>query len=271
MTVSKWNIVPHCVLAATLLLSQSVFAGTAEVTNAEGDTMTFEYQGDNLRIGMGAQSSSYLVVRGDDVYMVSDSDGNLMVIDARQAWNMVGGLAGSATPDMVANEVISLDATGATEQHADIEGEVYSLRYRDDKGGAQETELVLTDDPRARAFRDAMHHFAATLSSAMGQDHNAATDDMQGRLAALDKGVLRYGDDMTVRALSAETVETTRFELPAEPTDLSNLGALFGQSYSKPSGTRDAAEKDTANDDSAEQPASATEKLGEAFGKMFGK
>jgi len=265
MTVLKWNIVPHCVLAATLSLSQAVFGGTAEVTNAEGDTMTFEYQGDNLRIGTGAQSPSYLVVRGEDVYMVSDSDGNLMVIDAGQAWNMVGGLAGSATPEMVANEVISLDATGATERHADIEGEVYRLRYRGDEGAEQETELVLTDDPRAQAFRDAMHHFAATISGAMGQDYNAATDDMQGRLTALNKGVLRYGDDMTIRALSAETVDPTRFELPAEPTDLSNLGALFGQGRSKPSGDG------SKSGDSAEQPASAGEKLGEALGRMLGK
>lgn len=267
MTVSKWNILPHCVLAALLLLSQPALAGTAEVTNAEGDTMRFEYRDNNLRMGMGDQGQSYLVVRGEDVYMVSDSDGNLMVIDARQAWNMVGGLAGSATPDMVANDVISLDATGATEEYAGIVGEVYRLRYRDDDGAEQETELVLTDDPRARAFRDAMHDFATTMSSAMGQE-NAASDDMQKRLAALNKGVLRYGDDMTVSALSAETVDMARFELPAEPTDLSNLGGLSGLFGS---GARDAPEKEAADEGSAEEPASATEKLGEALGRMLGK
>ena len=265
MVQIKWNVLPSCMLAASLLLSQSVFGGTAGVTNAEGDTMHFEYEGDNLRIGTGDETPSYMVVRDNNLYMVTNSDGNIMVIDAGQAWSMVGGLAGSATPDMVSNAVVSLEATGKTEEHAGIEGEVYQLRYRDDKGAVRETELVLTDDPRARAFSDAMQRFAATVTRTMGQEYQAVTNDMQGRLAALNKGVLRYGDDMTVKSLSAETVDPSRFELPAEPTDLSNLGALLGRGQSKPSGGDTESAGDTAG-----KPAGAAKKLGEAFGKIFG-
>jgi len=288
MTVCKRNTLPRWLLAVVLVSSQAALGGTAEVTNAKGDTMRFEYRDNNLRIGMDEKGSSYMIVRDDNLYMVNDSDGNLMVIDARQAWNMVGGLAGSAAPEMVADEVISLEATGATEEHAGIEGEVYRLRYRGDEGVEREAELVLSDDPRARAFRDAMHRFAVTMAATVGEDYDTTSADMQGRLAAMDKGVLRYGDDMAVSALSADTIDPARFELPAEPMDMSNIGALFGQGQSKPaddgsrsgdglsglfgaSADRDAEQEDSANNDNAGGPASASEKLSEAFGRMFGK
>jgi len=251
--------------AAGLTLAGSAGAGTADVSNADGDTIRFEYAGDRLRVDMSGQKDAYMVLRDGRVYSVSSANGAPMVIDLSQAWSMFGGMVGSATPDMVAREVVSLQPTGRQEQHADAAGEVYELRFRTEDGQEKQAELVLTDDARAKRFRDAMHHFATTIASTVGQDYQRASDDMQNRLTALDKGVLRYGSDMTVSALSDDAVDATRFELPAAPMDLSNLGSLLGGFGGAPS---------TGDGDKEAEPAGnagPASELGKAFGRLFGE
>ena len=164
------------------------------------------------------------------MYVVTNSDGQLMVIDINQALGMFGGMAGAAAPSVVASEVVSLKATGREEQHAGITGEIYDLRYIDEDGKEHQTEVVLSDDPRAKAFSKAMNNMAKSLSKSVGKDFENAANDMQHRLDTLDMGVLRYGDDMHVTALSDDTVADVRFELPAEPTDLSSFGSILNQS-----------------------------------------
>ena len=251
--------------------------------------MLFEYSGDNLRVNMGEETANYMVLRDGRVYVVADSDGSIMVIDASQAWSMFGGMASAATPDMVANKVVSLEATGAKEAHAGVTGEVYKLRYSTEDGSVRETDLVLSDDPRAKAFRDAMHNFAMTMANTVGKDYGDANDDMQKRLDDLDKGVLRYGEDMRVSALSTASVDAARFDLPAEPTDLSSLGAIFGggaaagengeQGSGGPISSflgklgrtgESGEEEEAASEEDSAETGSAAEELGKAFGRLFG-
>jgi hypothetical protein len=282
------RILSCAILALSLLGIASAHAGSADATNAEGDTMRFEYRGDMLRVGVGGESASYMVMRDGNIYVVSNDGDQPMVINASQAMSMFGGMAGAATPDMVANEVVSLKNTGRKEQHAGITGEVWELVFRAEDGSEQRAELVLSDDPAALAFRDAMHNFATGVSETVGEDYKAATDDMQGRLSAMNKGVLRYGDDMRITALSLEAVDAARFDLPAEPMDLSNLGALMGAG--QPAGSADEAnestggpissflgalgrtgeEGDSAEDAAEEEAGGVGEQMGKAFDKLFG-
>ncbi|NND68523.1 MAG: hypothetical protein HKN19_13125 [Halioglobus sp.] len=213
---------------AVVLGSAPAHAGTTEVRSQDGDISRFEYAGDKLRIGVGDQAQGYMVMRDDRVYVVNDSDGNLVVMDISQALGMFGAMASSAMPSMADDEVISLEPTGKKETHAGITGEVYLLRYRESGGEVQESELVLTDDERALEFRDAMLEFAGAMARTMRSQQQVSGNDMQKELMAMNKGVLRYGTEMTVVTLDMSAVDPARFELPAPPTDLSALGALFG-------------------------------------------
>ena len=282
-------------LGASLLLSNLTHAGVADVVNSDGSTMKFEYQDDKLRIDTGQGEASYMVLRDDRIYVVTNSDGNLMVIDANQAMGMFGSMAGAATPSSVASEVVSLEATGRKESHAGITGEVYNMVFVTEDGKKQQTDLVLAKDARAREFSKALSGMAMSLSKSAGKDFARAANDMESRLLAMDMGVLRYGKDMTISAISDEAVDQSRFELPAEPTDLSSIGSLMNQS--RQSGASDqtqksggvvssflgalskgSSDKDNSNESDKEQEEgqeseekSEDNPLGKAFGKLFGK
>ena len=244
------------VLTLCGLFATGAFAGTSEVRSKDGEVSRFEYAGDMLRIGAGNQPDGYMIMRDGRVYVVSESDGNTMVMDISQALGMFGAMATAATPSMTDDEVLALEATGRKETHAGVTGEVYLLRYRDSDGGERETELVLTDDKRALAFRDAMLRFAEAMSRNMGSQQQPSSNDMWEELMALNKGVLRYGDEMSVVSLDMSPVDASRFELPAPPTDLGGIGAILSGALSDqrppPEAGNPDAEADTA--DAADAP-----------------
>jgi len=241
-------------LALWLLAGQQAAAGTADVAAADGGTMRFEYAGDKLRVTTSQADAPYMVVRDGKIYMVQDQDGQTMVIDLGQAMGMFGNLAGSVTPSMMATEVISLEATGAKETHGGVLGDVYTLRYRTGDGKEQQADVVLSDDPRALAFRDAITRFAATMAQSIPQQQQQVSDDIQARLVAMNKGVLRYGKDMTVTAFSDAAVDEARFTLPAAPTDLSGIGRILQQA-----GQGDG------------QGTGPSSEVGKALGRIFGQ
>jgi hypothetical protein len=277
-------------LASGMLLSQYGLAGAADVLVSDGNKMKYEYTDDKLRITLKEDESSYMIFRDEHMYIVSSSDGNLMVIDANQALSMFSGMAGAAAPSAASGEVLSLDATGKMEKHAGIIGEVYKLRYKNQDGKEEQAELVLADDDRARAFREAMKKMVMSMAKSLGKDYELSTNNMQSKLSDLDMGVLRYGKDMTVTAISDRKVDEARFVLPAEPTDLSSLGGLMGQSKTGGDGepqsggllsgllgamnkSKEAPEEGTDSEE-AEEPAeksSAASELGKALGGFFGR
>ncbi len=264
---------------ALLLGSGSVVAGTTEVRSQNGDISRFEYNGDMLRIGGGGRAEGYMVMRDDRVYVVNESDGNTMVMDISQALGMFGAMATSATPSMTDDEVLSLKPTGKKETHAGITGEVYLLRYRDGDGQERETELVLTDDKRALEFRDAMLRFAEAMARNLRSRQQPPSSDMQRELTALNKGVLRYGNEMTVVSLDMNAVDPARFELPAPPTDLSGIGAILSgamsrqQSQSGQGDTAGTADAAAAPADGREQEPAPTpaDEISKALKGIFGR
>lgn len=274
-------------LYPALLLTLGLGAGSAsadiaEVINADGDNMTFEYEGDQLRIEI-KKDKGYMLVLGERIYAVSDENGEIMVIDVKQTLSMFGNMAQSAIPDMAGVNVESLEATGRSETVAGIKGEVYKLSYTDMEGRPQESELVLSSDRRAMGFRDAVHRMASTLSSMLAQQ--GTHDRLQAQLAAQELGVLRYGEDMRVTSITETRVADARFVLPAEPTDLTGLGGLFGAGalgggdggFMSGILGNNAAEKSAKSQEQEqeeEQAANpienASKEIGKALGKLFG-
>lgn len=265
-------------LACLGLVALPSAADIADVVDSEGNRMRFEYQDKLLRINPTGQDG-YMIVRDNRTYVIQESDGEIMVLDLSQAMSMFGGMLKSATPETVDVKVESLEATGNHETVAGIQGAVYRLRYIDENGQSRETDMVLSDDPRALGFRDAVFLMAQSIADSVEMDLEG-TDKLQQQLANRDLGVLRYGQDMRITRLENTRVDDARFVLPAEPTDLSGLGKLFGgsqQGKEENGGLGGLFNDGSSSDEHAEDPQgsnaveNATKEIGKAFGKLFGK
>lgn len=202
-------------------------AGAADVAGPDGEMMKIEYRGtDRVRINHGGQAG-YMLVRGNEVYTVSTQDGQTMVMNMRDMMKVLGQSSQLQVPEEAAGELLSMEATGQYEERAGIRGEIYKVRYLDAEGREQSSELVLSSDKRALEFRDAMLGMSVAMMNILGGDDSAG-QELGDRLDGMDKGVLRWGDDMWVTAISDRTIDAARFELPAEPMDMSALGGMGG-------------------------------------------
>lgn len=257
-------------LAVALCTAGGAWADVTTVQTNNGDTMTYEYEGDKLRIDVGQQDSYMLLVDGT-VYSVTRSDGEYMVVDVSQAMSMFGSALRDAAPGAADSRVESFEATGRKETIAGIEGEVYLVKYIDHEGKAQQGEMVLSEDPRTLGLRDAIFKFARSITKSLGEEVDPA--QLQSRLLEKDMGVLRYGQDMTVTSIQRVDVDDARFVLPAEPMDLSGIGGILGGSGGL-GGLFGSSNKTTGDEPAAQDTESAAEspveELGKAFGKLFG-
>ncbi len=276
-------------LTCTGLWHTAAQADIAEVVTENGDVMSFEYEGDMLRINTTSQGEGYMLMRDNKMYVVSIQDGQPMVFDLGSTMKMFGAMAESAMPQTAESKVISLKATGRNETLGGMQGEVYELHFIDTEGREQRGEMVLSKDPRALGFRDAIQtmalSMAKTLDNGTLKDEMDAGRDMQSRLEALDMGVLRYGKDMQIRSIEDTTIASSRFALPAEPTDLgAMMQGAFGGGQSGTSGDGSSsgggmfgglfggsAEKEADKAPAEEKEKSAGEAMGEAVGEAFGK
>jgi hypothetical protein len=213
--------------ALALALALPAAAGTATIASSDGETMTFEYRDDAL-LRVGVEESSYMLVRDNTLYIVSNEGGEPMVIDASSMMKGFSGMVQQAAPSATTAEFVSLEKTGRSETVAGIKGEVYMLTTRQD-GEESTQEVVMSDDKRAIEFRDALFIMGHAAMEAFGEyqlrDDNK---DVQKQLADMNLGVLRVGQEMTVKEISSDSVAAARFELPAEPMDMQGLGAMMG-------------------------------------------
>ena len=233
------------------------FAGSADMETSDGNHMKVEYEDDKLRIDMG-QVGSYMLVNGDGMYVINTSGGEVTVFDIGKMMGMFGDLE-SVAPSVATSKIISLTAKGQREDYAGIPGEVYTLEYIESGSDQIQTaELVLSDDPRAIQLTKAITGMASAMVVASGQS-NQGVNELQERMASLDKGVLRYGNDMWLTAISSRVISNERFVLPAKPADLSDLAGIVAAmnqgGYEVPVST-----------DRAEQPPEQPQQEGPASG-----
>ena len=84
-------------------------------------------------------------------------------------------------------------------------------------------------------------------------------------MAKLDKGVLRYGNDMWVTDISDRTIASDRFVLPAAPKDLSSMSGLADIINAK------SAENTTSSASGRSEEATEKKGLVTGFLSAFGK
>ncbi|MDN3524623.1 hypothetical protein QWY79_05010 [Halomonas sabkhae] len=172
--------------------------------------MKVRWAGDKLRMDFPDQSQAgFMLLREGKGYMVTQMQGQTMVMDMAKmkemAENMGGGQAETMTGQQ-AQQVDSLEATGGTETIAGLEGEVYNIQWTDKSGTRHDDELVLTDDAQVREMMAAFHDYQRSMT---GEPDPIATE-LQDR----ELGMLRFGDRFQLAELSDSTPDATIFELP---------------------------------------------------------
>ena len=222
----------YCLAIAIFALqSAGAHSGAADVRTNDGGQMKFEYDGDSqLRINL-QQDGNYMVLKDGEIYMVTNAEGQVMVLSLKQTMSMFGNQADAASPSTVEGKLLSLDSTGRKETIAGIAGEVYDVRFIDNDGKERTTELVLASDRRAVEFQRALFAMTSSMARAAGKSVEGP-EELQKRLTEMNKGTLRFGEDMWVTAISDRGIDPARFALPAEPTDMSAIGGMFGGSQS---------------------------------------
>jgi hypothetical protein len=214
------------VAGGVLLLSPLAEAGKAVVTAEGGSQAIFEYRDDMLRIG-NDQNNSYMVMREGTMYVVSLEGEQPMVFNAS---SMIKGMAQNTlqvAPSTLTSEFVSIKDTGRDETVAGIKGDVYEVTIRED-GKERTDEIVLSKDKRAREFRDALFAMSTVAEDIAGKEAVEQGRDMQEKLMDMNVGVLRYADQMQVSSITGDKIDSSRFELPAEPMDMQDLGAMMG-------------------------------------------
>ncbi len=213
-----------------LLFGGGSLAGTATIDVGDGNTATYEYRDDMLRINSSADAGSYAVFRDGSLYTVSLNDGQPMVIDAGSMMKGIGAmnLPGPSVASEFDDKLISFEDTGQDETVAGINGDVYEVRFEDSSGSQRSATLVLSTDQRVREFNAAMLRMVSTAGGLSNQPLPDRGQEFKARLDALNAGVLRYGDQMRVTRISSDAVPAERFELPAPPMNFKDLGSMLG-------------------------------------------
>lgn len=209
--------------AAPLLIALMPFsawaAGTATIqTGDESNTMSW-LDNSTIRFDMAAAQGSYMISREGKTYMVNPKASGGMP-PVMEVGGMIQGFADMAEGDetsVLNMRIKSVKATGKTQTVAGIKGEVYTLTALDKKGQSKTMEAVFTSDPLAVEMTTAYLTFSESMVGAknMSEFKNAFPKGKQG--------LLRLGDDMVVQSISNKKPAASLFELPAKPTNMSEM------------------------------------------------
>lgn len=227
---SQGRILTAGLSALALLGADAALAGSATVESADGERVVFEYaDGDKLRMNTSSEDT-WIVVRDNTLYSVVYDNGEPMVVNASTMMKGFADMAKmteQAAPSGTTGELVSIRATGRSETVAGISGEVHEITTREE-GREVTRDVVLSSDERALEFRDALYTMVRATTASMDEEVVKNSSDFHDRLGDMNVGILRYGTDMRVAAIDGDTVAASRFELPAEPMDMSGLGGMMG-------------------------------------------
>lgn len=254
--MSYFQIKAAVAITSLIMVStaSSVFAGGSAVieTGEDGNSseMTIEYDNDQrLRMNFTSDGESYMVMRDDHMYVVMDQAGEKpLVMDIGSTMKMLGSTvqesmkSAQASPSNM-ETFVSLEDTGDNETIAGIEGDVYELKFKDQDGTLQTESLVLSDDDRARDLANALHNMGTQMSKAFGGDVKLVDEAFYEEVGKGSRGFLRMGENFRISSFDTKTPTKKRFELPAEPTVIPDLGSMFGGAASQSDSSADGEEK----------------------------
>ena len=235
-TLRRWAAITATVapmLAALLAAPVAEAAGSATAVTNDGkggsDRVRIDFDQGRLRVDSDNKSEGYLVTRDDQVYLVSQMGGRPVVMQLNSMISAFGARMQSfvSGTDGV-REFVSLTDTRRRETVAGVGGQVFELIYVDGKGVKRRTELALSRDSRAVEMSAAFRGLMLSFQRQAKVTEPAGSAELWARIDRLGMGVLRFADRFEVATLSATAPDPTRFELPAAPMSLPDLGPLKG-------------------------------------------
>ena len=189
-------------------------------------SMIFEYLNEHTaRMDVSMEGNNnvdgYTLFRDGKVYAVSTMNGKITVVDVSSMKGM-RNMTGQPNPASLEMKLLDLSSTGKVESVAGIEGDVYQIVWRDEKGKLHDETAVLSGDPRAKEWTDRWLKASNDMQRAiLGK---ASMSNISGRLKQEGKGLLRLGSSLKVTSL-APSRNNNQFELPAEPVSVPDFAA----------------------------------------------
>ncbi len=226
------------VVAVFLLFPVVAFAGQKVVLQmtapAEGTaqssshSMSFEYLDEHTArmdviLSGNYKGSSYTLFRDGKVYGVYTMNGKTTVVDISTMKGM-RNITGRSNPNPGTFEIrlLELSSTGKVENVAGIEGDVYQIVWRDERGKLHDETGVLSSDPRAKEWTTQWLKASDRMQRAvLGK---APKSNISDRLKQEGKGLLRLGATLKVTSLTPSR-NHNQFELPAEPVSIPDFAA----------------------------------------------
>lgn len=241
-------------LAAGLLFVQPAAAGlVAEATSKNersGEVQSLIIEADDTDIARmnfpHERGNNYMLLRDGNLYMVTDQQGEPMVMDMADFHAMTQRMGAGGAPDMAADDMTAvkrLTDTGRNEAVAGIQGRVYELVWLDGRGEQRTDELVLSSDERARAFTEVWSNIIRQMDTAFDKPGDGSRQ-LKESLDSEGMGFLRMGDRFRLTALRQDAFPSGHFELPGPVMDMEAFlsGGMAPRGGGAPAPTADTGE-----------------------------
>lgn len=253
MKISKVSLASLTVLAAAVVAESVIASGIATIQgdNASDSTIQLEYL-DNNRVRMNVadkdRRNSYMLLLNGKTYVVSDANGQTMVMDMAQLGAMAQSFgADLGGGDTFKQELLKYSSKGKSETVAGYKGDVYTLTWQDNSG-THTADAVLSGHKDVREFFQAWQHMAEAMANSVGQKMTTNKSVMYF-LEREGKGVLRLGEDFRVVSIEPGEPDASRFVLPAKPMQMPTMGGVGGYP-TQASGSSNSQAQDTAQETS---------------------
>lgn len=195
-----------------VLTSAAVNADLAGRYRLPGNSALEVYYKDENTLRADIAPHGYLLLNGDQMYMVMEKAGMRMAMDLEQMGAMVSGLRNQAlAPDQkVADLVPEIKDTGRRETVAGFEGQVHRVKV-----GNNQTEVVLTKDPEVvkitRGFITAATRLGQVLSN---EDRAAAAAAIEQLQNSGYGGLLKQSGGVQLEAIRQQEKPDSFYRLP---------------------------------------------------------
>lgn len=187
---------------ATLIRTESAMQAAGQSFGGGETTETVSWRDvDTVRVD--EDQAHYSLLRDGKKYWVDQSQAEAKVMETPLIKADPGAQSSGKNP-------FSIEATGASETVAGIEGRVYHVTITIPNMGTKDFEAVYTDDPLVVEMTHAYFN-------AMGGMW--ATGPFQASLPDDDRGLLRKDDELRLDSISRAEPPASTFKLPAQPVN----------------------------------------------------
>jgi len=185
-------------------------SGTYAVSG--GQSLELSYR-DNTHMRMDITDGQFVLVNGDDTFMVRRQGGQWLAMDLSAMGRMMQrmGRGGGESESGTGASAFSYQDTGRTETVAGYEGSVHAVTGPQ----GEKTEVVLSDHEDIIQ----LSHGWVRLSGKLAEQLGMMTDSIQKKMLSPEEidrrgGILRIGDELRLQSVSTEDRGQAHYELP---------------------------------------------------------